>query len=50
MICRQNDISGVIDTNFCVEHNHFGLLEMRELKPGGKEVPVTEKNKEEYVK
>jgi len=47
---RQNDISEVFDTTFCVEHNHYGLIQIRELKPGGRDAPVTEKNKEEYVK
>lgn len=47
---RQNDISEVFDTNFCVEHNHYGLIQIRELKPGGRDLPVTDKNKEEYVK
>ncbi|CAB3385797.1 Hypothetical predicted protein [Cloeon dipterum] len=44
-----NNISNVIDTTFSVEHNSFGALKVHELKPGGKDIPVTEENKFEYV-
>ncbi|XP_059470031.1 E3 ubiquitin-protein ligase SMURF2 [Neocloeon triangulifer] len=45
-----NNITGVIDTTFSVEHNSFGELKEHELKPGGKDIPVTEENKKEYVR
>ncbi|RWS15628.1 E3 ubiquitin-protein ligase SMURF2-like protein [Dinothrombium tinctorium] len=45
-----NDISGVIDTTFSVEHDSFGQLQVQELKPNGRDIPVTEENKKEYVK
>jgi E3 ubiquitin ligase SMURF1/2 len=48
--CRENNITGVIDTTFSVEHNSFGVLRVHELKPGGREILVTEENKKEYVK
>lgn len=47
---RENDIKDVIDTTFAVEYDRFGHLEVQELKPGGKEIQVTEQNKQEYVK
>ena len=35
---------------FCVEHDSFGEVQAHELKPNGKNIPVTEENKKEYVK
>jgi E3 ubiquitin ligase SMURF1/2 len=43
-------MTGVIDTTFSVEHNSFGVLRAHELKPGGRDILVTEENKKEYVK
>lgn len=48
--CRENDITDIIDNTFTVEHESFGVLQMRELKPGGSNIMVTEENKKEYVK
>lgn len=45
-----NDISDVLDTTFSVEHDAFGQLQVHELKPGGKDIAVTEDNKKEYVR
>uniref|UniRef100_A0A6G1SIY8 HECT-type E3 ubiquitin transferase n=1 Tax=Aceria tosichella TaxID=561515 RepID=A0A6G1SIY8_9ACAR len=45
----ENDITDVIDTTFLVQHNAFGQLQEHELKPGGREIQVTEENKAEYV-
>ncbi|KAG8185292.1 hypothetical protein JTE90_023901 [Oedothorax gibbosus] len=45
-----NNISSVIDTSFSVEHDAFGQLQVHELKPNGKEIPVTDENKREYVR
>ena len=50
ILFRENDINGVIDTTFSVEYDRFGHLEVQELMPGGKDIPVTEQNKQEYVK
>lgn len=47
---RENSLTGIIDTNFAVEHNSFGVLKVHELKPGGRDISVTEENKKEYVK
>lgn len=46
----ENDIENVLDHTFSVEHNSFGKVQEYELKPGGKDVSVTEENKREYVK
>lgn len=45
-----NDITGVLDSTFSVEHEAYGLLQTHELKKGGKDIEVTESNKKEYVK
>nr|CAD7266280.1 unnamed protein product [Timema shepardi] len=45
-----NNITGIIDTTFSVEQNSFGVLRVHELKPGGRDILVTEDNKREYVK
>lgn len=47
---RDNDITGVLDHTFCVEHNAYGEIIQHELKPNGKSVPVTQDNKKEYVR
>ncbi|PAA78814.1 hypothetical protein BOX15_Mlig011885g1 [Macrostomum lignano] len=44
-----NDITGVLEHTFSVEHQSFGAMEVHELIPGGKSVPVTQDNKREYV-
>ena len=46
----ENNITDVIDTTFSVEHDSFGVLKVHELKKNGKNIPVTEQNKKEYVK
>uniref|UniRef100_A0AAX7SEK9 HECT-type E3 ubiquitin transferase n=1 Tax=Astatotilapia calliptera TaxID=8154 RepID=A0AAX7SEK9_ASTCA len=46
----ENDITSVLDHTFCVEHNAFGKFSQHELKPNGRNVPVTEENKKEYVR
>lgn len=37
-----NDISGVIDHTFSVEHDSFGVVQTHELKKDGKTIPVSE--------
>lgn len=49
-LCRENDITSVLDHTFCVEHNAFGKFSQHELKPNGRNLPVTEENKKEYVR
>ena len=62
----ENNITDIIDTTFSVEHDSFGVIKVRknyhwkpiliwifqvhELKKNGKNIPVTEQNKKEYVK
>uniref|UniRef100_A0A8C5E0M7 HECT-type E3 ubiquitin transferase n=1 Tax=Gouania willdenowi TaxID=441366 RepID=A0A8C5E0M7_GOUWI len=46
----ENDITSVLDHTFCVEHNAFGKFSQHELKPNGRNLPVTEDNKKEYVR
>ena len=46
----ENDITGVIDQEFTIEDDQFGEKTVVELKPGGAQIPVTEENKEEYVR
>lgn len=47
---RDNNITTIIDTTFSVEHDSFGQLQVTELKPNGREIPVTDENKREYVR
>lgn len=48
---RENKLEkDIIDTNFAVEQNSFGLLKLHELKTGGRNIQLTEDNKKEYVK
>ncbi|KAL3273220.1 hypothetical protein HHI36_014674 [Cryptolaemus montrouzieri] len=46
----ENSTVGILDTNFSVENNSFGVIKVHELKPGGAQIQVTEENKREYVK
>ncbi|XP_010630295.1 E3 ubiquitin-protein ligase HECW2 [Fukomys damarensis] len=46
---KDNDIHDVLDLTFTVNEEVFGQITERELKPGGANIPVTEKNKKEYI-
>jgi len=46
----EDEDTKLIDTTFSVEHEAFGVVRTHELKKGGKNLPVTEANKREYVK
>lgn len=46
----ENDITDVLDLNFSVDAEEFGETKVIELKPGGTNIPVTEDNKQEYVR
>ena len=48
-VCRDNDITDVIDETFTTTEDRFGEMVTVELKPGGADIPVTEENKKEYV-
>jgi E3 ubiquitin-protein ligase NEDD4 len=45
----ENDITDVIYSTFSVEDERFGEKVTVELKPGGKDIEVTNENKREYV-
>ncbi|DBB00800.1 TPA: hypothetical protein ACH3X1_000730 [Trebouxia sp. C0004] len=45
----ENNITDVLDLTFTEESDYFGKKELVELKPGGKDIRVTEENKREYV-
>lgn len=38
-----------LELNFAVDLNEFGQTKLVELKPGGKDIPVTNDNKIEYI-
>uniref|UniRef100_A0AAY4AMX1 HECT-type E3 ubiquitin transferase n=1 Tax=Denticeps clupeoides TaxID=299321 RepID=A0AAY4AMX1_9TELE len=46
---KDNDITDVLDLTFTVNEEVFGQVTERELKSGGSNVQVTEKNKKEYI-
>lgn len=45
----ENDITDIITETFAIETDAFGEKEMIDLIPDGRNVPVTQENKEEYV-
>ncbi|TRY89279.1 hypothetical protein DNTS_014789 [Danionella cerebrum] len=46
---KDNDITDVLDLTFTVNEEVFGQVTERELKSGGTNVQVTERNKKEYI-
>ncbi|XP_041056750.1 E3 ubiquitin-protein ligase HECW2-like isoform X1 [Carcharodon carcharias] len=46
---KDNDINDILDLTFTVNEEVFGQITERELKPGGANIPVVEKNKKEYI-
>ncbi|EXJ58594.1 E3 ubiquitin-protein ligase hulA [Cladophialophora yegresii CBS 114405] len=44
-----NDITDVLDQTFSIEDEQFGETKTIDLKPGGRDIPVTNENKREYV-
>ncbi|XP_054652050.1 E3 ubiquitin-protein ligase HECW2 isoform X2 [Dunckerocampus dactyliophorus] len=46
---KDNDIEEMLDLTFTVNEEVFGQITERELKAGGANIPVTEKNKKEYI-
>lgn len=45
----ENNIEDVLDLTFHTTHDEFGETRMIDLKPNGRNIAVTEENKEEYV-
>ncbi|SCU88692.1 LAFA_0E14070g1_1 [Lachancea sp. 'fantastica'] len=46
----ENDITDIIEETFSVETDDYGEHTIVDLIPNGRDIPVTEKNKQEYVK
>ncbi|CZT41284.1 probable ubiquitin-protein ligase [Rhynchosporium secalis] len=44
-----NSIEGVLEQTFSTEDERFGQTEIEDLKPGGRDIDVTDENKKEYV-
>ncbi|KIN06583.1 hypothetical protein OIDMADRAFT_190940 [Oidiodendron maius Zn] len=44
-----NPIEGVLDQTFSTEDERFGVTNIEDLKPGGRDIEVTDENKKEYV-
>jgi E3 ubiquitin-protein ligase HUWE1 len=41
----ENDITDVLDLTFSYEYDDFGELRVKDLKPDGRNIPVTQSNK-----
>ncbi|XP_026148062.1 E3 ubiquitin-protein ligase HECW1 [Mastacembelus armatus] len=46
---KDNDITNILDLTFTVNEEVFGQVTERELKSGGSNLQVTEKNKKDYI-
>lgn len=46
----ENDITDIITETFSVEAEEFGVTQTIDLIPNGRNIPVTEDNKQEYVR
>ncbi|AOA69338.1 E3 ubiquitin-protein ligase [Komagataella phaffii] len=46
----ENDITDIIDETFSVESDDYGVHTIVDLKPNGRNILVTEENKQEYVR
>ncbi|XP_034028892.1 E3 ubiquitin-protein ligase HECW1 [Thalassophryne amazonica] len=46
---KDNDITDILDLTFTVNEEVFGQVTERELKSGGSNIQVTEKNKKDYI-
>lgn len=46
----ENDITDVLDLTFSIEAEEFGEMKIIDLLPDGRNIPVTQENKIEYVK
>ncbi|CDS12341.1 Putative E3 ubiquitin-protein ligase [Lichtheimia ramosa] len=44
-----NDITDVLDLTFSTDDDRFGEVVTVDLKPGGRDIEVTEENKKEYI-
>lgn len=46
----ENDITDIITETFSVDNDKFGVVETIDFIPNGRNIPVTEENKQEYVR
>lgn len=46
----ENDITDIITETFSIEADDYGEVKIIDLKPNGRNIPVTEENKAEYVR
>jgi E3 ubiquitin-protein ligase HUWE1 len=46
----ENDITDIITETFSAETDAFGETKLLDLLPGGRDIPVTEENKQDYVR
>ncbi|KAH7040675.1 uncharacterized protein B0I36DRAFT_260057 [Microdochium trichocladiopsis] len=46
----ENDITDIITETFSVETDEFGVTRVEDLRENGRNIPVTEENKQEYVR
>jgi E3 ubiquitin-protein ligase HUWE1 len=46
----ENDITDIITETFSVEEDAFGVVTVKDLMPNGRNIPVTEENKQDYVR
>lgn len=46
---RDNDITDILELTFSTDDDRFGEVVTVDLKPGGRDIEVTEENKKEYV-
>ncbi|GAA5823738.1 hypothetical protein JCM11251_003273 [Rhodosporidiobolus azoricus] len=46
----ENDITDVIDLTFSVEREEFGRVDIVDLIPNGRNIPVTNENKRDYIR
>jgi hypothetical protein len=49
MNCRDNDIDGIVELTFSVDDEKFGERRTIDLIPGGRDIPVTNENKPQYI-
>jgi hypothetical protein len=46
---RDNDIEGIVELTFSVDDEKFGERRTIDLIPGGRDIPVTNENKPQYI-
>lgn len=46
---RDNDIDGIMELTFAVDDEKFGEHRTIDLIPGGRDIPVTNENKAQYI-